>query len=383
MAGSQTFSNGTWSFQAGGPDIWDVYDFFHFVYQPLTADGTVSARVVSVGPAKTGSDIQWEKAGVMLRQTTNPQSPYYGVFITPQHGVVVQWRSTQAGQTSSVAAAAPSPNYPVYLMVGRWKDPHPGGATYYTAYTSTDNVKFTAVPGSTIAMNLPGTLLAGIAADSKDQKVTLPVTFDNVALFNTEPAPPGACPSSVGGCADVGNPAPAGSQSLSNGVWTIQGGGGDIWDTVDHFHYVYNSISTDSTVSVQLNSQQATSPWAKAGLMMRGSVDAGSPYYALLITPSNGLAVQWRTVQGGTTSKTAAAAMVPVFLRVSRRTTTGATPTTSYSAWTSPDGSTWSLVQGSTVTIALSATYLEGLAVTSHNTSMLSQAAFVGLSFTP
>ena len=35
---------------AGGPDMWDVYDFFHFVSQTLTGDGTVSAQVTSAGP---------------------------------------------------------------------------------------------------------------------------------------------------------------------------------------------------------------------------------------------------------------------------------------------------------------------------------------------
>ena len=32
----------------GGIDIWDTSDQFHFVYQPLTGDGTIQARVTSI-----------------------------------------------------------------------------------------------------------------------------------------------------------------------------------------------------------------------------------------------------------------------------------------------------------------------------------------------
>ena len=79
--------------------------------------------------------------------------------------------------------ARPVPAYPVYLMVGRWTDPHAGGLTYYTAYWSTDNKTFTAIPGSTVALSLPGTLMAGMAADSYNEKTTFPVVFNNFAIF--------------------------------------------------------------------------------------------------------------------------------------------------------------------------------------------------------
>jgi hypothetical protein len=59
------------------------------------------------------------------------------------------------------------------------------------------------------------------------------------------------------------------------------------------------------------------------------------------------------------------AGTVPKFLEVTRSGTT-------FSAYTSPDGVTWTLMPKSTVTIgAMAGSLLEGLAVTSHNSTTL------------
>src|SRR6266566_1605692 len=42
--------------------------------------------------------------------------------------------------------------------------------------------------------------------------------------------------------ADIGNPALAGSDSLSNGTWTISGSGTDIGGTADQFHFVWQPL---------------------------------------------------------------------------------------------------------------------------------------------
>ena len=107
---------GSWDIQAGGSDIWSVYDNFRFISQKFpqdpansrNGDGTVSARIVSQGT----SPAEWMKTGVMIRSSaTDPQAPYYGVFITPQHGVVVQWRPN-GGRPERPGARAARPRPP-------------------------------------------------------------------------------------------------------------------------------------------------------------------------------------------------------------------------------------------------------------------------------
>jgi hypothetical protein len=175
------------------------------------------------------------------------------------------------------------------------------------------------------------------------------------------------CPSTWT-CADIGNPTPAGSQSFDpgTGTWTIQGGGSDITGTSDQFHFDSQSLTGDGTVSADVVSQTNSDSNAKAGIMLRTSTDPGSPNYAVVVSPGAGIKVQVRSTQGGTTTKIAnPTGTTPVHLEVTRSGNT-------FSSYTSPDGSTWTLIPGSTATVSLGSTVLAGLAVTSHNSGVLS-----------
>jgi outer membrane protein assembly factor BamB len=365
--GQDSLSSGTWTETGGGGDIWGTADAFHFVSQTLSADGTVTAHVT----AQQNTD-PWAKAGPMMRTSTDPGSPYYGVFVTPGNGIAVQWRPASGGSSSQLVVSG---SVPAYLRVASYTT---GGQTYYTAYTSPDGSTWTAIPGSTQALNMTGPLLAGFAITSHNQGTASAVTLDSVAVSAGEVAPPGACPSAWN-CADIGQVAPApGGQDLASGTWTIQGGGGDIWGTADdNFHFVWQSLAADGSISAQITSQSNTDPWAKAGLMMRASTDPGAPYYAVFATPSNGVAVQWRSAQTGTTSQVTTAGTVPTYLEITRTGTT-------FSAYTSPDGTTWTAVPGSTQSLAnLTGTLLRGFAVTSHNTAEIGTAVFDTVQVTP
>jgi hypothetical protein len=104
--------------------------------------------------------------------------------------------------------------------------------------------------------------------------------------------------------------------------------------------------------------------------MLRASADPAAPYYAIFVTPVNGIVVQYRTGQGLQTSQIAISGSVPAYLRVSR---SGA----AFTAYTSIDGVNWSPVPGSAVAITnLSGALLAGLAVTSHNGGILSAVTF-------
>lgn len=365
-AGQDSLVNGVWHETGGGGDIWSTADAFHFAWQTLPADGTVTAHITA-----QQNTSAWAKAGVMMRATTGPDSPYYGVFVTPGNGIAVQWRTAQGGSTSQVPASG---TVPAYLMVGRYTT---GGQTYYTAYTSPDGSTWTPIAGSTQVIGMTGALLAGIAITSHQQGTASAVTLDTVALVPGELPPPGVCPSGWT-CGDIGTVVPGpGSQTLSGGSWYVTGFGNDIWGSADSFHFVSQPLAADGSISARIVSQTNSSSWAKGGLMIRLTTDPGSPYYAIFTTPGNGIAVQWRSVQAGTTSQATTLGTVPVYVKIVRSGTT-------YSAYTSPDGGTWTLVPGSTQTLAsLTGGLLDGFAVTSHNTGQYSTAGYNSVVATP
>jgi hypothetical protein len=357
-AGSQYLIGPNLSVEAGGGDIWANYDSFRLLSQPLVGDGTFSARVDS----QTNTS-PWAKAGVMIRATNDPGSPYIAAFLTPGNGVAVQWRVTQAGASSQIAIAGTAP---AWLEVAR-----SGGI--FTAYTSSDGVTWTAIPGASVALTMTGTLLAGLAVTSHNGGLMGAATFDTPTLTNVTTTPPGACPTAWT-CADIGNVGIVGGQALTAGTWTVQGGGGDIWDVADNFHFVWQSLATDGGVSTRVVSQTNTSVWAKAGVMLRAGVDPGSPYYAAFATPGNGVVVQWRSALAGASTQVLGTGTPPVYLKVAR---SGG----SYSSYTSPDGVTWTLVPGSTVNLGLTGTVLAGLAVTSHSWGLLGVGTFDTVAF--
>ena len=152
LPGNQVYLNpnqgggiaGTFTVEAGGSDIWSNYDNFRFISQSFpqdaanssNGDGTISARVVS----RANPGGPWMKTGVMIRSSaTDPQAPYYGVFITPGNGLVVQWRTAEGAQSGQVLDAAVT-STPVYLLASRYTDTATG-VVYYSAYSSADGVE--------------------------------------------------------------------------------------------------------------------------------------------------------------------------------------------------------------------------------------------------
>jgi hypothetical protein len=76
---------------------------------------------------------------------------------------------------------------------------------------------------------------------------------------------------------DIGSAALSGSTSQTSPTdFTLNGGGGDIWGNSDTLHYVYRPLVGDGSIIAQVASQAYSSPWAKAGVMIRESLDPSS-----------------------------------------------------------------------------------------------------------
>jgi len=104
--GALSYEAGVFSLSSSGADIWNGADAFRFAYLPLSGDGEITARVLSLDPTN-----EWAKSGVMIRESLAPGSPFAMSVVTPSHGTSLQWRALK-DQGCDLAFGPPSPPPP-------------------------------------------------------------------------------------------------------------------------------------------------------------------------------------------------------------------------------------------------------------------------------
>jgi alpha-L-fucosidase len=174
---------------------------------------------------------------------------------------------------------------------------------------------------------------------------------------------------------DIGTVGLAGSFGLNGSVFTVQGAGADIWYNADAFRYVFQALRGDCSITARVLKVQNTAAWAKAGVMIRETLDAGAKYVISFVSPSSGAALQQRSSSGGSASGVSeiAGMSAPYWVRLVR---SGDVIT----AYGSPDGINWA--QTGRVTVSMNECAYVGLAVCSVSASALCQAQFDNVSFT-
>ena len=170
---------------------------------------------------------------------------------------------------------------------------------------------------------------------------------------------------------DIGNVGSPGSASGSGDSFTVRGAGADVWGGADAFHYAYRSLSGDGTITARVSSVSGTEAWTKVGVMIRASTASNAAHAFMLVSSGKGLAFQRRTAAGAATTHTSGGSgTAPRWVRLSRAGNVIA-------ASVSADGANWTPVGSDT--FAMPADVLVGLAVSSHNTSVLATGVFDGV----
>jgi alpha-galactosidase len=158
------------------------------------------------------------------------------------------------------------------------------------------------------------------------------------------------------------------SALFENGVFTIEGGGNDIWGAGDQFAFVNSDAVKDGYISARILSQTNTDPWAKTGLMFRESSARNSVFVMLCVTPGNGISLQWRDTTGGICDKkNYKTTSLPVFLKLTKNRS-------SFQAFKSSDENQWELLGDITISRSFAERYLVGIEVLSHSSQMLNSS---------
>ena len=165
-----------------------------------------------------------------------------------------------------------------------------------------------------------------------------------------------------------------GSFNLAGSVFTIQGSGADIWNNADGFRYVFQALNGDCSITARVLNMEYTAPWAKAGVMIRETLDAGSQYVLNFMSPAYGVALQQRSGAGASASGVTGSfgLSAPYWVRLVRAGNT-------FTAYASLDGVNW--VQTGATTVAMNASVYVGLAVCSVNYGTLCLAQFDNVTF--
>jgi hypothetical protein len=152
--------------------------------------------------------------------------------------------------------------------------------------------------------------------------------------------------------------------------------GADIWAVngveADEFHFAYKMLTGAGSIIAKVESLENTNNWAKAGVMIRESLNPDSAHAFACITPGNGVASQYRPSTGGTSENfNQTDITAPYWVKLERSISGFFTVTHS------ANGTNWQPVTGATeLNIAMGSNVYIGLALTSHDAVQTCQAVF-------
>jgi hypothetical protein len=241
LAGSASYATGTFTVSGSGADIWGTADAFQYVYQPLSGDGQLVARVTGVQNTNG-----YAKAGVMLRASTAAGAADVILDVRPGGSIELMSRASNGGATTFIAGGTQAA--PAWLKLTR------NGSTI-TGFVSANGSTWTSIGSTTIAMSGP---VIGLAVTSHDRAQLNRSTFDNVSVTTSggSSPPPPATPN--GPSPATGATAVATNATLS---WSAS--------SASSYEVAFGTVNPPPTVS----SQQAGSTYTP------GTLKAGTTYF--------------------------------------------------------------------------------------------------------
>ena len=168
--GDAAYDSSTDSFiiEASGGDIGHTHDAFHYVYREISGDFESVARIDSLV-----AEQDWAKTGLMIRESFLPDSPYFGIFMAKNVGVVHQNRVTYGGHSNW--SKVDGIQDPFWVKVSRTGD-------VFRAYYSMNGSNWTLMNEATITLS--ETLLIGMALTSHEEGLLAYAEFSNLSVVN-------------------------------------------------------------------------------------------------------------------------------------------------------------------------------------------------------
>ena len=186
--------------------------------------------------------------------------------------------------------------------------------------------------------------------------------------------PPAVDPLDGWRATDIDNAKPGGQKVISDSAMEIYGSGEDIWNKSDQFRFIWKKVSGDFDLTCTMKTLVKSHNFAKAGLMLRSSLDPAASHFLINVFPDQSIMLAWRAFDGSPTEqKMLGQISLPVQLRLRRK---GSFLDVGFST----DGTNWTKTKVHT-TGNLTLGGYAGFAVLSHDNRFLTTASFENIRF--
>jgi Tol biopolymer transport system component len=154
---------------ASGYNMWFNRDAFYFLYNRLEGDLVMVADINFVGQGK----VTHRKAGWIVRQTLDKDSPFIGAIVHGDGLIALQYRTVKGGNMTDYTEILRAVKGFATIMLERRADT-------YTLSVAPDGKTFQIV--GSVSLTLPDPVYAGLAVCSHDANTAETAVFTNVKL---------------------------------------------------------------------------------------------------------------------------------------------------------------------------------------------------------
>jgi len=165
-SGEYDAARGEYKVTGGGANMWANQDAFHYVWRQISGNVRLSSSVRILG---TGGDPH-RKAGWMIRETLDADSPYVDVVVHGDGLTSMQYREVKGGETKEVKTPITGPDR---LVLERKGDQF----TFWVA-RGAEELK----EGGSITLKLPTAAYAGLAVCAHDKTRRETALFSDVKI---------------------------------------------------------------------------------------------------------------------------------------------------------------------------------------------------------
>ena len=166
VAGGANYANGAFTVAGAGQGTFSTAsDAFHFVYQPLSGDGTMVARVVSLQGSSSA------QAGIMIRETLNAGANHVYLFNYSSTLYLTERTATGASSTYQPLGSAA---LPYWIKLAR-------SGNVFTMYGSSDGLNWAQL-GASQTVSMAQNVYVGLAVSSRSTSSLATANFDNVSV---------------------------------------------------------------------------------------------------------------------------------------------------------------------------------------------------------